>query len=87
MKLKALIFICLLAILLLLGSGCIDSSREPVKETKLKEVTVNQNSSFNSAREDVSVDDSSEKSKTAFEPKKQSSFPKYYSKEDLKRIQ
>lgn len=83
MKVKALIFICLLAILLLLGSGCIDSSNEPVKETKLKEVTVNQNSSFNSAREDVSVDDSSEKSKTAFEPKKQSSFSKYYSKEDL----
>lgn len=83
MKVKALIFICLLAILLLLGSGCIDSSSEPVKETKLKEVTVNQNSSFNSAREDVSVDDSSEKSKTALEPKKQSSFSKYYSKEDL----
>lgn len=83
MKVKALIFICLLAILLLLGSGCIDSSSEPVKETKLKKVTVNQNSSFNSAREDVSVDDSSEKSKTAFEPKKQSSFSKYYSKEDL----
>jgi hypothetical protein len=83
LKVKALIFICLLAILLLLGSGCIDSSSEPVKETKLKEVADNQNSSFNSTREDVSVDNSSEKSKTAFEPKKQSSFSKYYSKEDL----
>jgi len=45
LKIRAMIVICLLAASLIFGSGCIDSS-EPVKETKLEEVTDNQNSSF-----------------------------------------
>ena len=89
MRIRLLIFVCLLAILLILGSGCIDSSSEPVNETKpvnetnLEDETDNQASSFNSTEEDVFIENSSEKSKNALKLEGQSSFSKYYNKENL----
>lgn len=89
MKIRALITICLLITLLIPGSGCIENSSEPVKETKLvneaklEDETDNQTSSYNSTEEDVSIKNSSEKSKNALKLEGQSSFSKYYSKENL----
>jgi hypothetical protein len=91
----ALIIICLLIVSLIFGSGCIDSSSEPVKETKpvnetkllnetkLEDETDNQTSSFNSTEEYVSIENSSKKSKTAFKLEGQNFFSKYYNKENL----
>ncbi|MCC4770805.1 DUF3160 domain-containing protein [Methanosarcina sp. DH2] len=84
LKIKALIVICLLAVSLIPGSGCIDSSSEPVKEAKLDEVTDNQDSSLNATVEIAPVENYSEKSKDTLEPERQSSFSKYYSKENLR---
>lgn len=95
MKMRALTIICLLIASLISGSGCIDNSSEPVKETKLANETklVNetkledemntQTSSYNSTEEDVSIENSSEKSKNALKLEGQNSFSKYYSKENL----
>lgn len=86
---RALIIICLLIASLIPGSGCIDSSSEPVKEaklvneTKLEDKTNNQISSFNSTEKDVSIENSSEKSKNSLKLEGQSSFSKYYNKENL----
>jgi len=84
LKIKALIVICLLAVSLIPGSGCIDSSSEPVKEAKLDEVTDNQDSSLNATVEIAPVENYSEKSKDTLEPERPSSFSKYYSKENLR---
>ena len=81
MKIRVLIVIFLLGTTFISGSGCIDSSREPVKESKLDEVTGNQNSSYNVTVETVHRENLSEKTKNTLE--KQSSFSKYYSKENL----
>jgi len=89
LRIRLLRFVCLLAILLILGSGCIDSSSEPVnetkpvKETKLENETDNQTSSFNSTEGDVSINNSSERSKDALKLEEQSSFSRFYNKEDL----
>ena len=89
MKMRTLIIICLLIVSLISGSGCIDSSSEPVNETNpinetnLEDETDNQTSSFNSTEEDVSIENSSEKSKNALKLEGQSSFSKYYNKENL----
>ncbi|MHC1755736.1 MAG: DUF3160 domain-containing protein [Methanosarcina sp.] len=103
MKIRALIAIFLLVVSLIFGSGCIDSSSEPVKETGLEEIKDNQNGSsnatiettheenvseksnfFDDAVETVPVENLSEKSKKAtLELEKQSSFSRYYSKENL----
>lgn len=89
MKIRALITICLLITLLIPGSGCIDNSSKPFKETKLvneaklEDETDNQTSSYNSTEEDVSIKNSSEKSENALKLEGQSSFSKYYSKENL----
>ncbi len=86
---RTLIIICLLIVSLISGSGCIDSSSEPVNETNpinetnLEDETDNQTSSFNSTEEDVSIENSSEKSKNALKLEGQSSFSKYYNKENL----
>ena len=92
---RALTIICLLIASLISGSGCIDNSSEPVKETKLANETklVNetkledemntQTSSYNSTEEDVSIENFSEKSKNALKLEGQNSFSKYYSKENL----
>ena len=82
MKVKALIVICL-AVTLMFGSGCIDSSTEPIKETKLDEGVDNQDSSFNTTMQTSSLENVSEKSKATLELEKQSSFSRYYSKENL----
>jgi hypothetical protein len=103
LKIRALIAIFLLVVSLIFGSGCIDSSSEPVKETGLEEIKDNQNGSsnatiettheenvseksnfFDDAVETVPVENLSEKSKKAtLELEKQSSFSRYYSKENL----
>jgi len=86
---RALIVICLLIVSLILESGCIGSSSEPVKETKLvnetklEDKTNNQTSSYNSTEKDVSVENSSEKSKNSLKLEGQSSFSNYYSKKSL----
>ncbi|MDY9927073.1 DUF3160 domain-containing protein [Methanosarcina sp.] len=81
MKIRALIVICLLTVSLIPGSGCIDSSSEPVNETRPEEITDNQNGSFNDTVETAPVENFSEKSNIELE--KQSSFSRYYSKETL----
>ncbi|AKB35077.1 hypothetical protein MSSAC_0487 [Methanosarcina siciliae C2J] len=43
MKIKTLIVVCLLAITLISGSGCIDNSNETVQETGQEEMTGNLN--------------------------------------------
>ena len=89
MKMRTLIIICLLIVLLISGSGCIDSSSEPVNETSpvnetnFEDETDNQTSSFNSTEEDVSIVNSSEKTKNTLKLEGQSSFSKYYNKENL----
>lgn len=89
MKMRALIVICLLIVSLILESGCIGSSSEPVKETKLvnetklEDKTNNQTSSYNSTEKDVSVENSSEKSKNSLTLEGQSSFSNYYNKKSL----
>jgi len=89
LKMRALIVICLLIVSLILESGCIGSSSEPVKETKLVNETKleyeinNQTSSYNSTEKDVSVENSSEKSKNSLKLEGQSSFSKYYNKKNL----
>ena len=89
MKMRALIVICLLIVSLILESGCIGSSSEPVKETKLvnetklEDKTNNQTSSYNSTKKDVSVENSSEKSKNSLTLEGQSSFSNYYNKKSL----
>ncbi|WP_048110358.1 DUF3160 domain-containing protein [Methanosarcina barkeri] len=86
---RALIVICLLIVSLILESGCIGSSSEPVKETKLvnetklEDETNNQTSSYNSTEKDVSVENSSEKSKNSLTLEGQSSFSNYYNKKNL----
>jgi len=89
LKMRTLIIICLLIVLLISGSGCIDSSSEPVNETSpvnetnFEDETDNQTSSFNSTEEDVSIVNSSEKTKNTLKLEGQSSFSKYYNKENL----
>lgn len=89
MKMRALIVICLLIVSLILESGCIGSSSEPVKgtklvnETKLEDKTNSQTSSYNSTEKDVSVENSSEKSKNSLTLEGQSSFSNYYNKKSL----
>jgi hypothetical protein len=86
---RALIVICLLIVSLILESGCIGSSSEPVKgtklvnETKLEDKTNSQTSSYNSTEKDVSVENSSEKSKNSLTLEGQSSFSNYYNKKSL----
>lgn len=86
---RTLIIICLLIVLLISGSGCIDSNSEPVNEaspvneTNFEDETDNQTSSFNSTEEDVSIVNSSEKTKNTLKLEGQSSFSKYYNKENL----
>ncbi|WP_048143669.1 DUF3160 domain-containing protein [Methanosarcina horonobensis] len=72
---------------LIFGSGCIDSSSEPVKETGMEGITDNlDNISNDTFFYDTSapspVENFSEKSNT-IELEKQSSFSGYYSKENL----
>lgn len=81
MKIRILIFIFLLAITFVPGSGCIDSRSEPVKETVMEEITGNQNSSYNDTVETIPVENFSEKS-NIFKLEKESSFSRYYSKEN-----
>lgn len=89
MKMRELIVICLLIVSLILESGCIGSSSEPVKETKLvnetkfEDKTNSQTSSYNSTEKDVSVENSSEKSKNSLTLEGQSSFSNYYNKKSL----
>jgi hypothetical protein len=89
LKMTALIIICLLIVSLIFGSGCIDSSSESVKETKpvneakLEDETDNQTSSFNSTEGEVSINNSSERGKDALKLEGQSSFSRFYNKEDL----
>ncbi|MDW5549574.1 DUF3160 domain-containing protein [Methanosarcina sp.] len=86
---RELIVICLLIVSLILESGCIGSSSEPVKETKLvnetkfEDKTNSQTSSYNSTEKDVSVENSSEKSKNSLTLEGQSSFSNYYNKKSL----
>ncbi|WP_226990739.1 DUF3160 domain-containing protein [Methanosarcina acetivorans] len=82
MKIKTLIVICLLAITLIPGSGCIDSNSEPVKETGLEKVTDKQDSSPDVTVETALEGNFSEKSNT-LELETGSSFSRYYSKENL----
>jgi len=86
LKISALIVIFLLAITLISGSGCIDSSSEPVKETGLEEMTDNQtddqSDSFNDSIKTAPAENFSDKSNT-LELEKESSFSGYYSKENL----
>ncbi len=86
MKIKALIVIFLLAITLISGSGCIDSSSKPVKETGLEEMTDNQtddqSDSYNDSIKTVPAENFSDKSNT-LELEKESSFSGYYRKENL----
>ncbi len=93
--------IFLLAITLVSGSGCIDSSgtvketeleemadnlnasnSDPVTETRQKEMTDRLGVSFNNTWETVPVENFFEKSNT-LEIEKESSFSRYYSKENL----
>ena len=89
MKMRTLIIICLLIVSLISGSGCIGSSSEPVNETSsvnetnFEDETDNQTSSFNSTEEDVSIENSSEKTSNTLKLEWQSSFSKYYNKENL----
>ncbi|WP_394295984.1 DUF3160 domain-containing protein [Methanosarcina acetivorans] len=66
MKIRTLIVICLLAITLISGSGCIDSSSEPVQEAGLEEITDNQTNnqegSFNDSIKTSPAENLSEKS-------------------------
>lgn len=92
---RTLIIICLLIVSLISGSGCIGSSSEPVNETSsvnetspvnetnFEDETDNQTSSFNSTEEDVSIENSSEKASNTLKLEGQSSFSKYYNKENL----
>jgi len=92
---RTLIIICLLIVSLISGSGCIGSSSEPVNETSSVNETSpvnetnfedeidNQTSSFNSTEEDVSIENSSEKTSNTLKLEGQSSFSKYYNKENL----
>ncbi len=87
MKISELIVIFLLMVSLIFGSGCIDSSSEPVKETGMEGITDNlDNISNDTFFYDTSapspVENFSEKSNT-IELEKQSSFSGYYSKENL----
>jgi len=59
---RVLIVICLMAVSLMFGSGCVDSSSEPVKESKLDEVTDNQDSLSNATVETAHEENFSEKS-------------------------
>ncbi|MDY9924999.1 DUF3160 domain-containing protein [Methanosarcina sp.] len=83
MKIRALIVIFLLVTALISGSGCIDSSSEPIKEAKLDEVTDNQGSSSNTTVETALGENFSEKTNTTLELEKQNSFSGYYSKKSL----
>ncbi|WP_239451167.1 DUF3160 domain-containing protein [Methanosarcina horonobensis] len=65
------------------GSGCIDSSSEPVKEAKLDEVTDSQDTSSNATVETAHEENFSEESKAIIESEKKSSFFGYYSKKSL----
>jgi hypothetical protein len=86
---RPLIVICLLIVSLILESGCIGSSSEPVKETKLvnetelEDETNNQTSSYSFTEKNVSVENSSEKSKNSLTLEGQSSFSNYYNKKSL----
>ena len=86
LKISALIVVFLLAITLISGSGCIDSSSEPVNETGLEEMTDNQaddpSDSFNDSIKTAPVENFSDKSNT-LELEKESSFSGYYRKENL----
>jgi hypothetical protein len=82
LKRRALISIFLLAVSLLSGSGCIDSSTEPVQKAELEELTNNQDHLFNDTEETAPVGNFSEYSDTS-ELEKQISFARYYSKENL----
>jgi len=89
LKMRTLIIICLLIVSLISGSGCIGSSSEPVNETSpvnetnFEDEIDNQTSSFNSTEEDVSIENSSEKTSNTLKLEGQSSFSKYYNKENL----
>jgi len=86
LKIRALTVIFLLAITLVSGSGCIDSSSEPINETCMGEMTDNQtdnqSGSFNDTIETAPAENFSEKSNTPG-LEKESSFSGYYSKEKL----
>ncbi|AKB19220.1 hypothetical protein MSWHS_2357 [Methanosarcina sp. WWM596] len=75
-----------MAITLISGSGCIDSSSKPVKETGLEEMTDNQTDDqsdlFNDSIKTAPAENFSDKSNT-LELKKESSFSGYYRKENL----
>ncbi|QCR17909.1 dTDP-glucose 4,6-dehydratase, partial [Methanosarcina mazei] len=83
LKIRTLIVICLLMVSLIPGSGCIDSSSEPVKEAKLDEVTDSQDTSSNTTVETAHEENFSEESKATLESEKKSSFFGYYSKRSL----
>nr|WP_230626463.1 hypothetical protein [Methanosarcina mazei] len=56
------------------GSGCIDSSSEPVKEAKLDEVTDSQDTSSNTTVETAHEENFSEESKATLESEKKALF-------------
>ncbi|WP_048064911.1 DUF3160 domain-containing protein [Methanosarcina acetivorans] len=82
MKIRTSIVIFLLVVSLIPGSGCIDSSSEPVKETKLDEGTDNQDVSSIDTAETSPPENFSDRS-NALELEKQRAFSGYYSKENL----
>jgi hypothetical protein len=82
LKRRALISIFLLAVSLLSGSGCIDSSTEPVQKAESGELTNNQDHLFNDTEETAPAGNFSEYSDTS-ELEKQISFARYYRKENL----
>jgi hypothetical protein len=81
LKIRVLIAIFLLVVPLLSGSGCIGSSTEPTQKAESEELTNNQDNSFNDKEETVPADNFSENNNIS-ELEKQSSFSRYYSKEN-----
>lgn len=81
MKIRVLIAIFLLVVPLLSGSGCIGSSTEPAQKAESEELTNNQDNSFNDKEETVPAGNFSENNNIS-ELEKQSSFSRYYSKEN-----
>ena len=81
LKIRTLIVICLLMVSLIPGSGCIDSSSEPVKEAKLDEVTDSQDTSSNTTVETAHEENFRKKAKLPLNLKK--ALFGYYSKRSL----
>ncbi|AKB31147.1 hypothetical protein MSSIH_0457 [Methanosarcina siciliae HI350] len=82
LKIRTSIVIFLLVVSLIPGSGCIDSSSEPVNETKPDEGTDNQDGSSSDTAETSPPENFSGKSNT-LELENEASFSGYYRKENL----